>query len=322
MTDDFKALIAKVATGASLTREEAASAFDRMMSGEATPSQMGGLLMALRVPGRGEIEEILQQQMAVLGGDAFRMELHPVHRQARMREPHHQAVIRFRVDEEIARHARALDHQRMIARGAERPVDAAKHARACVLDLEHLAVLRRGAHDLATKRLADGLMAEANAEDRNARRRLGDEFEADAGFVRRARAGRQHDRFRLGGDDLFGGNFVVAMHDDVRSEPAQVMEQVEGETVVVVDQNDHDCVPAQGLKTTLEGGQAGVIFARSRAACRAAARAFRACGGRFPRWRQVPPAPACFPRRFLRYAPAGALPAPGATASIAPTGTA
>jgi anthranilate phosphoribosyltransferase len=51
MADEFKALIAKVATGASLTREEAASAFDRMMSGEATPSQMGGLLMALRVRG-------------------------------------------------------------------------------------------------------------------------------------------------------------------------------------------------------------------------------------------------------------------------------
>jgi anthranilate phosphoribosyltransferase len=57
MADDFKALIAKVATGASLTREEAATAFDRMMSGEATPSQMGGLLMALRV--RGEtVDEI------------------------------------------------------------------------------------------------------------------------------------------------------------------------------------------------------------------------------------------------------------------------
>jgi anthranilate phosphoribosyltransferase len=57
MADDFKALIAKVATGANLSREEAAAAFDRMMSGEATPSQMGGLLMALRV--RGEtVDEI------------------------------------------------------------------------------------------------------------------------------------------------------------------------------------------------------------------------------------------------------------------------
>ena len=57
MTDDFKALIAKAASGASLTREEAARGFERMMSGEATPSQMGGLLMALRV--RGEtVDEI------------------------------------------------------------------------------------------------------------------------------------------------------------------------------------------------------------------------------------------------------------------------
>src|SRR5260370_21102217 len=55
--DELKALIAKVASGAALTLEESAQAFDRMMSGEATPSQMGGLLMALRV--RGEtVDEI------------------------------------------------------------------------------------------------------------------------------------------------------------------------------------------------------------------------------------------------------------------------
>jgi anthranilate phosphoribosyltransferase len=57
VTDELKPLIAKAATGASLSREEAARGFDSMMSGEATPSQMGGLLMALRV--RGEtVDEI------------------------------------------------------------------------------------------------------------------------------------------------------------------------------------------------------------------------------------------------------------------------
>jgi anthranilate phosphoribosyltransferase len=57
VTDEFKGLIAKVASGALLSREEAALAFDRMMSGEATPSQMGGLLMGMRV--RGEtVDEI------------------------------------------------------------------------------------------------------------------------------------------------------------------------------------------------------------------------------------------------------------------------
>src|ERR1700744_3081426 len=55
--DDLKSIIGKVATGATLTREESAAVFDSLMSGEATPSQMGGLLMALRV--RGEtVEEI------------------------------------------------------------------------------------------------------------------------------------------------------------------------------------------------------------------------------------------------------------------------
>src|SRR2546421_1812991 len=62
--DDLKAIIGKVATGATLSRDEAASAFDIMMSGEATPSQMGGLLMALRV--RGEtVDEITGAVMAM-----------------------------------------------------------------------------------------------------------------------------------------------------------------------------------------------------------------------------------------------------------------
>ncbi|MDE1566697.1 anthranilate phosphoribosyltransferase [Aquabacter sediminis] len=53
----FRPLLAKVASGAALTREESAYVFDKMMSGEATPSQMGALLMGLRV--RGEtVEEI------------------------------------------------------------------------------------------------------------------------------------------------------------------------------------------------------------------------------------------------------------------------
>jgi anthranilate phosphoribosyltransferase len=54
---DFKMLLAKLATGEHLSEADAAAAFDVMMSGDATPSQMGGFLMALRL--RGEtVEEI------------------------------------------------------------------------------------------------------------------------------------------------------------------------------------------------------------------------------------------------------------------------
>ena len=54
---ELKPIIAKAAAGTALSRAEAREAFNIMMSGEATPSQIGGLLMALRV--RGEtVEEI------------------------------------------------------------------------------------------------------------------------------------------------------------------------------------------------------------------------------------------------------------------------
>lgn len=54
---ELKPLIAKAADGKTLSREEAKTAFNVLMSGEATPSQIAGFLMALRV--RGEtVDEI------------------------------------------------------------------------------------------------------------------------------------------------------------------------------------------------------------------------------------------------------------------------
>jgi len=69
---DLKSIIGKVATGATLSREEAASAFDSMMSGEATPSQMGGLLMALRV--RGETVDEITGAVAAMRAKMLRVE--------------------------------------------------------------------------------------------------------------------------------------------------------------------------------------------------------------------------------------------------------
>ena len=65
---DLKPIIAKAASGTALTRDEAREAFNIMMSGEATPSQIGGLLMALRVRGESVSEitgavEIMREKM-------------------------------------------------------------------------------------------------------------------------------------------------------------------------------------------------------------------------------------------------------------------
>ena len=75
MTDEFKALIGKVATGATLTRDEAAGAFERMMSGEATPSQIGALLMALRV--RGETVDEITGAVTAMRAKMLRVDAPP-----------------------------------------------------------------------------------------------------------------------------------------------------------------------------------------------------------------------------------------------------
>ena len=75
VTDAFKGLIAKVATGATLAREEAAGAFEQMMSGEATPSQMGALLMALRV--RGETVDEITGAVSVMRAKMLRVAAPP-----------------------------------------------------------------------------------------------------------------------------------------------------------------------------------------------------------------------------------------------------
>ncbi|MEN0002435.1 MAG: anthranilate phosphoribosyltransferase [Pseudomonadota bacterium] len=48
---DMKTFIGKIADGASLSQDEALAAFDTIMSGDATPSQIGAFLMGLRVRG-------------------------------------------------------------------------------------------------------------------------------------------------------------------------------------------------------------------------------------------------------------------------------
>ena len=70
---NLKEFIAKVADGNPLNRRETEEAFSILMSGEATPAQIGGLLMALRVRGES-VEEfvgaVLAMRAKMLGVDA------------------------------------------------------------------------------------------------------------------------------------------------------------------------------------------------------------------------------------------------------------
>jgi anthranilate phosphoribosyltransferase len=73
--DELRAVIAKIASGAAMSRHEAAGVFERMMAGEATPSQMGGLLMGLRV--RGETVDEITGAVAAMRAKMIRVDAPP-----------------------------------------------------------------------------------------------------------------------------------------------------------------------------------------------------------------------------------------------------
>ncbi len=68
---EMKSLLAKVADGASLGEQEAESAFNVIMSGEATSAQIGAFLMALRV--RGETVDEITGAVRVMREKALRV---------------------------------------------------------------------------------------------------------------------------------------------------------------------------------------------------------------------------------------------------------
>ncbi|ANN59234.1 anthranilate phosphoribosyltransferase [Mesorhizobium loti NZP2037] len=68
----LKTHIAKVAAGTALSFEEAREAFDIIMSGDATPGQIGGFLMALRV--RGETVSEISGAVATMRAKMLRVE--------------------------------------------------------------------------------------------------------------------------------------------------------------------------------------------------------------------------------------------------------
>jgi anthranilate phosphoribosyltransferase len=72
---DLKLLIGRVAAGHRLTMAEAERAFDIMMSGNATPSQMGAFLMGLRV--RGETVDEIAGAARVMRAKSLKVEAPP-----------------------------------------------------------------------------------------------------------------------------------------------------------------------------------------------------------------------------------------------------
>ena len=98
------------------------------------------------------------------------------------------------------------------------------------------------AHDLASRRLPNRLMPQADAQDRQTTQKALNASDRDPRFLRRARARRDDQVAGLQDLDLVQRDPVVAVDLDIhgRVDLAQTLHEVVGERIVVVDDQDHD----------------------------------------------------------------------------------
>lgn len=106
-------------------------------------------------------------------------------------------------------------------------------------------------HDIAAENLANALMPQANAEERQFARKLADDFATDTGIVRCARTGRNADALGRLLSNLIDRNLVVSMHLHLRAQFSKILDQVVGKRIVVIDYEKHrgECMRGE------QGGQ-------------------------------------------------------------------
>ena len=153
-----------------------------------------------------------------------------------MTQPHHRAVIGPRGDLAVGRQIPAIDDEGVIAGGRKRTGDAPEDRLLRVRDARHLAMHHlRCAADRSAEGLTQALMPQAYAQDGKRGAELDEKVLADARVGRRSRPGRQHNRHRTQRRDLCQGDLVVAPNHHVLAELTEVLHQVVGERIVVVD---------------------------------------------------------------------------------------
>src|SRR5205814_1663652 len=190
-------------------------------------------------------KKILEELLAGFGENGFGVELHAFDLVTAVTEAHDDAVVGLRSDRQLVRQGFSLDDQGMIACGGEGIRQLAENILAVMMDLARFAVKQFGsADDFAAERSANGLVAEAHTKDGKFPGQALDELHGNARLLGRARPWRNYDAFRIPPGNLFDGNPVVAMHFDVTTQLAEILREVVGEGIVVVEKQNHDAVPA------------------------------------------------------------------------------
>ena len=97
-------------------------------------------------------------------------------------------------------------------------------------------------------------MSQADAENWCLAREVANQIDADAGVLRRAGTGGDHDALRLHRVNLCNCDLIVATHLDFGTKFPKILNQVIGKGIVVVENEDHrlvQCLAYHWLRSDL-----------------------------------------------------------------------
>src|SRR3974377_522539 len=97
----------------------------------------------------------------------------------------------------------------------------------------------RSPDDLCPEGGANGCLSQTNSQNRELFRQLLDQLHGYACLLRCTRPGRNHDLVGLQAHDLLDRNLVVRLHLQCATQFAEVLGQVVGKRIVVVEQQNH-----------------------------------------------------------------------------------
>ena len=160
-------------------------------------------------------------------------------------QPHDGAVFGFGRDFEAVGESVTLHDEGVVAGCLKRGLDAGEDTFSLVMNKRGLAVHEfAGSDDITAKDLADTLVTEANPEEGNVFSKFPNYIATDSGFSRGAGTGGNTDLRRRFFADFIERDLVVSMHLHLRAQFSEVLDEVVGERVVVVDDEQHrrECI--------------------------------------------------------------------------------
>ena len=187
------------------------------------------------------MNKISQEHLTVLCRNRLGVELYSKSRKLSVPDTHDNIVVGPGCNIENTGGGVAFDDERMITSCGKPIGNSCEDPLPIVIDCRDFYMDDgRCLDNRSAEGLADRLMSQTYPKNRNRRVESGDEINADAGFIRSAWSWGDHDVVGLQCRDLLDRHCVVPHDANLGAKLSEVLHQVEGEGIVIVDEKCHN----------------------------------------------------------------------------------